>query len=163
MAREVRDREDLLRDATAFAERLQLRVVLDGRSVEVFAGFRADGGVSLYFGAEPVYQFNSAGELRRAFDGHVIKAERGSLVALDPKRSDSAVEMVRTEFQGEQLRDFGESMLARISGLRRGIDGGEYEIEGAEPPEQTDAMVARLRAWLGERRALLVAESPRVG
>jgi hypothetical protein len=41
------------------------------------AGFRTSGS-DFFFGAEPVYQFNTAGELRRAYcDDLLIKASRG--------------------------------------------------------------------------------------
>jgi hypothetical protein len=81
MARQPEDREDLLAEATALVERAELRLPGDARTI--VAGFRATGCGSLFFGADPVYQFNSARQLRRAFvGGELYKAERGQLVAL---------------------------------------------------------------------------------
>src|SRR5688572_26999220 len=67
MSRRESDREDLLREATALVERVELLV--PGEGEPVVAGFRRDGSLSVFFGPEAVYQFNSAGELRRAFAG----------------------------------------------------------------------------------------------
>jgi len=45
--------------------------------VTIVAGFRRDGSGSVYFDAEPVYQFNSAGHLRRGFAaGKMFKASK---------------------------------------------------------------------------------------
>src|SRR5204863_2544475 len=78
MAREESSREDLLREATALVERIELipnGSTSDGRIV---AGFRRNGALSVFFGEDPVYQFNAAGELRRAYtDGKLLKADRG--------------------------------------------------------------------------------------
>ena len=61
MARHAQRRENLLRDARALTPRVLLQLTVLGKSVEVFAGFRGDS-LSLYFGEDPVYHFNAAGE-----------------------------------------------------------------------------------------------------
>src|SRR5262245_38318908 len=72
MARQESDREDLLREATALVERAELKVA--GEPEPVTVGFRRDGSLSVFFGSVAVYQFNTAGELRRAFaDGLLYK------------------------------------------------------------------------------------------
>jgi len=43
MSRDAQDREDLLRDATAFAARVQMKVLCGEKPIEVFAGFRTGG------------------------------------------------------------------------------------------------------------------------
>src|SRR5262245_42412456 len=86
MAREIHEREDLLRDARALVPRAMLRVELDGRMVDVFAGFRGES-LSLFFGGDPVYHFNARGELRRAFvAGQLIKAERRRLIFIERRQ-----------------------------------------------------------------------------
>ena len=67
MARDESDREDLLREATALVERIELAPADAADDEHIVAGFRRDGALSIYFGADPVYHFNSAGELRRAY------------------------------------------------------------------------------------------------
>ena len=72
------NREDLLREATALVERIELVPHRDRQfdaSEPIVVGFRADGALSIFFGDDPVYQFNAAGELRRAYcDGLLFKA-----------------------------------------------------------------------------------------
>ena len=88
MARDQSSREDLLREATALVERIELRIagpmsVKHDRDDHVVVGFRANGSASFFFGEDPVYQFNSAGQLRRAYcGGLLIKAAHGRLVSL---------------------------------------------------------------------------------
>ena len=53
MAREIHEREDLLRDARALVPRALLRVKLAGAESEVFIGLRGKS-LSLYFGDDPV-------------------------------------------------------------------------------------------------------------
>ena len=63
MAREEADREDLMREATALVQRAEF----SAGGKPVFVGFRTNGAASVFFDSDPVYQFNSNGELRRAF------------------------------------------------------------------------------------------------
>src|SRR5262245_10991650 len=99
MAREESDREDLLREATALVERIELIVDIGNAGQHVVAGFRTNGAASIFFGADPVYQFNAAGELRRAYcDGVLIKGSRGRLVSLSRKRLANESLLLSCEF-----------------------------------------------------------------
>src|SRR3954453_924358 len=110
MARTESDREDLLREATALVERVELQV--DGLEQPIVVGFRRDGSASFFFGAEAVYQFNSAGEFRRGYiDGLLYKAERGSVIALERERSETAVNLRRIELSAQQT----DAILAKAS------------------------------------------------
>src|SRR5512134_1308657 len=95
MARQESEREDLLREATALVERAELQ--LPSFAEPIVVGFRSGGAASFFFGSDPVYQFNSTGQLRRAFvAGKLLKAERGRLVALARERTAEEVALVRT-------------------------------------------------------------------
>ena len=73
MSRLERDREDLLREATALVERAEIR--LGDFDEAVIVGFRSGGAASFYFGADPVFQFNADNQLRRGFvGGRLVKA-----------------------------------------------------------------------------------------
>src|SRR5437016_5665990 len=101
MARHESDREDLLREATALVERVEMRN--PGCDEPVVAGFRRDGSVSFYFGADPVYQFNSAGEFRRGYvAGMLYKAERGRIIKLERKRGEHSVDLLRNELDAAE-------------------------------------------------------------
>src|SRR5688572_1167889 len=110
MARETHDREDLLRDAVALVPRVLLHTTIDGTPCEVFAGFRGEL-LSLYFGGDPVYHFNAAGELRRGYvDDQLIKAERRRLIFMkrQPKENETALEVQPHDDVAEQ------SLVARL-------------------------------------------------
>src|SRR5215471_16940100 len=102
MAREESEREDLLREATALVSRAELSV--KGFDENIVAGFRRDGSASFYFGQDTVYQFNLSLQLRRAFlDGHLYKPQRGRMIQLTRRRTESAVELVRHELAANEL------------------------------------------------------------
>jgi hypothetical protein len=160
MAREIREREDLLRDATALVPRALLRVNLAGADVDVFIGFRGDS-LSLYFGDDPVLHFNARGELRRAFIAdRLIKAERGRLVAMDRRRSAENVQLLRDEFDPSRQEQLLINATRMLDELRAAIANGQWNLVG-QVPDDGDA-VARSRTWLDDHREIAVAISPRV-
>ncbi|HWB12922.1 MAG TPA: hypothetical protein VG826_27100 [Pirellulales bacterium] len=159
MARDEHDREDLLAEATALVERAELRIA--GESEPVVMGFRRDGSASAYFGAEPAFHFNGAGELRRAFDqGLLYKAERRRLVSLKRERVPGAVQLLRHELTDEETRLFFEELARRFTRLRSALAQGDWRLIGRVPASSD--VVARIRHWLD--RLILpppVADSPR--
>ena len=134
MTRHETDREDLLREATALVQRAELQIA--GEPEPVTVGFRRDGSLSVFFGAERVYQFNSAGELRRAFvDGLLYKAERGRLVELHRERTEREVALVRRELTDSQQTAFLSAGHVRLAHLRTSLDNGEVQILGQVPAD----------------------------
>ncbi len=85
MAINRQPREDLMREATAYAQRL----LLSHPGFEpIFVGVRPQGGWSIYFGEDPVFQFNAAQQLRRAhFGDQSYAAEQGRLTQLRRQRA----------------------------------------------------------------------------
>jgi hypothetical protein len=160
MARHEHDREDLLKEASALVERASLR--REGQDEEIIVGFRRDGSASFYFGSARSYQFNTAGQLRRAFVGDLLyKAEAGKLVALARRRTEQAVELVRDELDAKATRDFLDEMWSHLEQLHRAIVAGRLTVIGKVPPEAD--VVVRIEAWLaqfGDR--VTIARSPRV-
>lgn len=157
MARHEADREDLLREATALGQRIEFEA-FDGE--RIVAGFRSDGSGSIFFGVEPVYQFNRLGELRRAFlNGVLVKAEAGGLVTLRRRRVEHEVQLIRHELPpgaaAELLRE-AEGILRRF--LEQ-VQTRTIQIVGQVP---LDASVdQRVEKWLSDllRRPLVVAAS----
>jgi hypothetical protein len=145
MARDTHDREDLLAEATALVERVEL--ALPDRSQHVTAGFRRDGGLAVFFGADPVYQFNPRGEFRRAFvSGRLYKAEQGRLVVLDRRREAEQVVLLRHELTDAEQADFMAAMRLRLSALAGELAAGQYSVIGQVPG--TADVAGRVRAWL---------------
>lgn len=161
MARDTEDRENLLRDAKAFVQRAELRLFEGEKPYEVFAGFRRCGALSLFFGHDLVYQFNTRGELRRAFDRErIIKAERGRLVGWLPHRTQETTEMLRQDLEDNQQQAFCQEMTERLRSLRRALERKEFELIGQAPEEED--IVGRLCEWLAAWQGAAIAESPRV-
>jgi hypothetical protein len=144
MARQEQDREELLREATALVERAEFRI---GDGEPVVGGFRRDGAPSLFFGVDPVYQFTAANELRRAYrHGFLIKAERGNLVRLERRRTESAVELIRHEMSPEERNAFLAELVDKLTALREAIGTGNYQLTGKVPAD-SDVMT-RILSWL---------------
>jgi hypothetical protein len=160
MARHESDREDLLREATALVERAELQA--PGESEPITAGFRRDGSLSVYFGADPVYQFNAACKLRRAFVGGLLyKAQGGHLVELRRERTQSEVVLVRRELDAAEAAAFLEAARDRLRSLHAALVRGEVAPLGQVPPDADVPL--RLGEWLARiSDELSIACSPRV-
>ena len=161
MPRQESDRENLLREATALVDRAELRI--PGEPEPVTVGFRRDGSLSIYFGADPVYQFNAAGQLRRAFvAGLLYKAEQGRLVSLRRERTAAEVALQRTELDSKLTAEFLQTMRKRLSQLQAALDGGDFQLLG-EVSASGDTL-SRVRARLAELPAHEpLAQTPNVG
>lgn len=161
MARQEHDREDLLAEATALVERVELLVA--GESEPVVVGFRRNGSASAYFGAEPAFHFNAAGELRRAYDhGLLYKSEKRKIVSLKRERVPGEVRLVCHELTDEETRSFLLELVDRFTRLRSALTEGNWRLVG-QVPASSD-IVSRVRQWLdGLRLPPPIAGSPRVG
>ncbi|MCA9263054.1 MAG: hypothetical protein KDA60_04375 [Planctomycetales bacterium] len=103
--RERREREDIMREATALVERAEFQIA--GSSVVYIVGFRRNGALSLFCDEDPVFQFTSAHELRRGYwNGTLIKAEVGRLVRLIRQRSESESLLIRRELSVDESSEF---------------------------------------------------------
>ena len=162
MARIERDREDLLGEATALVERAEVRLLDDQQTGEtVVIGFRKDGAASIYFGAEPVYQFNTSHKLRRAFcRGELYKADRGALVAMQRERHAREVVLRRRELTAAETEQFREIMRGNLDRLAGHLDAGRYRVVGQVPAEAN--VVGRCLRLLPALCDAPLASSPRV-
>lgn len=169
MARDESRREDLLREATALVERIELRPRTTDLSTAasnqfhqpIVAGFRRDGAVSIFFGEDPVFQFNAAGELRRAFcDGKLFKATRGRLASLDRARTVHEVQLVRHELSSAEVAEFLSQMEDRLQKFSKSIDANTFEVVARVPPDAD--VLRRLRNWLSTHDNWPIASKPNV-
>ena len=127
--------------------------------MELLAGFRGDS-LSLYFGEDPVFHFNAAGELRRAFiDGRLVKADRGRLVFMEREQTDQATILQHTASAGDEEAVTRE-LAARLRRCEAAMTALQFTLLG-ESPVGGDG-VSRLLQWLRERRELVLAQSPHV-
>jgi hypothetical protein len=145
MARQEEEREDLLAEATALVERIEF--LLPGYPQPAVAGFRSNGCVSLFFGADPVYQFNTLGQLRRAYvDGLLYRADRGRLASISRSRLSDRVQMTRSDLDVETQSRFLGEMRAHLDVLRGALESEQCEILGQVPAN--GEVLARLCGWL---------------
>jgi hypothetical protein len=158
MSRSESPREDLLREATALVERAELLV--SGYQEPIVVGFRRDGSASFFFGADPVYQFNAAGELRRAFVGGLLfKAEHRRLVALRRERTAAETALVRLDLAPDETEAFLRQTGQHLAALLSALQGGGHRLLRQIPPD-TD-LLPRIIACLQNLPApLTVAAAP---
>ena len=160
MARFEQDREDLMREATRLLPRASWSTAeIDRRIV---TGIRPPGALSVYFGADPVYHFNSRGELRRAFiDGLLWKADRGRLVRMRRARSPEQTLLMATTVEADEQA----TRLARLQAeLATFIDSVKREqtqlIESVGPQaDEREYWLSRLTVVAG---CLRVANRPHI-
>jgi hypothetical protein len=158
MARQSHHREDLLRDATALDPRIMLEVCIMGEACEVFAGFRKPESLAIYFDDDPVYQFNSQGELRRAFvAGSIIKADKGQLVSWERSETVDQTAMMSQRLNPEATQDLTNAMLTRFADLKAAIALGNPKIVGQVPPDG-DAF-EKLQKWLTRIDSVVIAQA----
>ena len=147
MARHQEDREDILREATALVERVELK--LDHLAEPLVVGFRQTSGPAFFFGADPVYQFNSQGQLRRGYrHGKLIKAEAGRLIELERERTATTVNLLRHALDEQQSNEYMQQLSERLGLLGRALLGGEFQVIGQVPAERD--VVGRIIQWLAE-------------
>lgn len=147
MARNEQDREDLMREATGLSPRAE--ITASWLTEPLVFGFRKSGGLSLYFGADPVYQFNSDGQLRRAYvDGKLLKADQGKLVSITRDRNTQHVTLWSSELSTIETLQFLEKVQARCEPLMHSLAAGEITLL-TESPTESNAL-NRLQAFLAK-------------
>lgn len=114
MARQERDREDLMAEATALTRRAEW---IPPGEEPVVTGFRNNGAFSIYFGPDPCFHFTPKGELRRAFaNGYLFRSEGTTLSRLLRQREElpAKVELLRSDLGSEELNDFWNDIRSRL-------------------------------------------------
>jgi hypothetical protein len=120
MARTESDREDLMREAVALPRRVQLQI--DGHDDPVVAGFFRDDRLAIYFGEDPVFQFDADGRLRRAFvNGRLYRTQGSTLAELSRIRSADSTELSRHDLSSAELEAFVREMENHLRALRQSI------------------------------------------
>lgn len=158
MAASEHDREDILREATALVERVEL--ITPNQSDSVIVGFRRDGSASFFFGPELVVQFNTANELRRGYDrGHLLKARLGKLVVMQRVRNEHEVTLLSRDLTPVETAVFSQKVLQELWYVREALKTGTVRI-GRQVPDGTD-VAGRVLQWLnGLKEPLRIADQP---
>jgi hypothetical protein len=161
MARQDEDREHLLQEATALVERIEFTLVPDGKRIVV--GFRQNGACSFFFDSEPVYQFNSKMQLRRAYvDGNLIGATGGTLSILKRSRQQGRVTMEQQILETTDVETLVAQAQKHLAHLDQALRDGSFS-NVTQVPSEIDVR-GRVRNWLSNLPTRLqIADSPRVG
>ncbi len=134
MARHESDREDLMREATALVHRAEL--VCPGETELVIAGFHRDGRLSLYFGPDPVFQFDSQHRLRRAYArGFLYRTQGETLARLARQRTQEQTLLVRHDLEPAELDTFRTDAKTRLERLQKGLVQSEVQVVAQVPAE----------------------------
>lgn len=131
MARNQHDREDLIAEATALIDRIELqtRNEAGGDHDIVFAGFRKNGFLSIYFDQDLHYQFDHDGCLRRAYvDPYLYRASYGNLSQLKRQRADDQTILERTDLDTVQAREFVNSYQRRLRDLQSQLNSAQQNV-----------------------------------
>ncbi len=132
MARQETDREDLMQEAVALLPRAEFR--LEGLQDVLTVGFRGKSALSIFFGQDPVYQFDGSGALRRAYVGGMLYRSQGNTLAkLDRVRTPSQTILQRQDLTAEGLVEFQQVMTEQLNTLRAAIMQEKYVILRSVP------------------------------
>lgn len=158
MAKQVQDREDLLRDGRQMAIRGETTI----NDIVVTIGFRDAGQMSLYCGPDPVFQFNAGQQLRRVFfAGERYAADARHLVRLDRASRGGKVQFVPKEVSEDRRAAIMQSLERWIGDLRLANTTEHAEWRVAD---QQDAVFhQQLSGWLDALpQPIEIADSPSV-
>ena len=137
MAKQEVDREDILREATALVNRVELEVSGRAAGDHIVFGFRECGSLAVYFGGEPVYQFNANQALRRAYhQGCLLKAVDCLLASMRRERQDDKLQLLSTSWDEEKTREFIGQVRRDMFQLVEAIAAGKVQVIGFVAAEQ---------------------------
>jgi hypothetical protein len=160
MARNESDREDLMREATALGRRIEFSAPLEPATI--VAGFRNSGGLSIYFGPDPVYHFDESARLRRAFVGGLLYRTQGTTLAMLKRvRTPAATELCRQDLNDDEQSDFREKVADRLRSLQLALDAGEVAIV-QQVPEEDPSLLADLTRLLKTLLSTNVSLAPSI-
>ena len=153
MAQLEEDREDLMREAVALPDRVELSV--DGFESLITIGFRSNSAMSIFIGQDPVYQFDPEGRLRRAFvDGLLYRSQHTTLAMLKRERTETQTLLLRTDLADDALLKFRETMRRSLELLEQKLESTAFRVVRSVP--ESVSHIARIQTALA---SVLRAES----
>jgi hypothetical protein len=136
MARQESDREDLMREATALVRRAELSYPGRTNHDPVIAGFRRDGRLAVYFGADPVFQFDDLHLLRRAYAaGFLYRTQGKTLARLARHRTQDETQLLRHDLNPEELATFRQAARNHLAELQQAITWEVVQVLAQIPVE----------------------------
>lgn len=143
MARQESDREDLFTEATALVRRVELSG--PGFGVPIVAGFKLDGGLSIYFGGDPVYHFDVNVRLKRAFwKGTLYRTQGDTLAELNRDRTEAATVLRRRDLPPAECEIVLSQMRQLLRALKTQIERGNMIVLRKMPADDESLVRAEL-------------------
>lgn len=156
MTRQESDREDLIKEATAYRTRAEFAVQ---SAQTVFVGIRRDEVMAIYFDQDPMYQFDANGRIRRALvDGVLFRAQGETLSRLSRQRREQETVLERTDLSSDELTAFLDTMDDAIHSFVNEIDNGSAVIQRAVPSDTETDIPERVKQQLLN----VLSTSPRI-
>ncbi len=138
MARYETDRDNLIQEATAFVRRVEFRVPF--LNEPIVAGFKRSGAWSVYFAADPVFQFDAESRLRRAYvNGFLFRTQGSTLARLERSQMFDETTLRRHDLTDRELFAFRERMCDQLSQLHAAMENG-FSEPLRQVPELDDVM-----------------------
>lgn len=154
MARNEQDREDLIAEASALVDRVELHGTLvdDSEDRSVICGYRRTGYFSIYFGQDVHYQFDSEGCLRRAFiEPFLYRAQYGTLVQLERNRTAEQTQLLRQNLSDAESEAVILECHARLNSVVAALQDKRLSVVRAVCSGQTRTeqdLLQRIQATL---------------
>ena len=106
----------------------------------IVAGFKRGGAFSVYFSADPVFQFDVESRLRRAYvQGLLFRTQGSTLARLERSQSSDETTLLRHDLTDRELVEFRERMHVQLSQLHAALENGFAEPL-RQVPELDDVM-----------------------
>lgn len=157
MAINPEKREDLMLDATAYTRRALYRDSQSGNTF--FIGFRQNGGWSVYFDEDPVFQFDAGGKLRRVhFENQNYAAHNGKLCLLERERHGGRIEIQRI-YSADAERRVLEDCLKRLRALAELIPNNDLAEVEQFPLDDVDLIPDITKSICGASQEIKIASS----
>ncbi|MEP3477946.1 MAG: hypothetical protein ABJZ55_01745 [Fuerstiella sp.] len=148
MAGKEEDREDLLAEASALIDRMELQLPVENSNDDefVFAGYRSNGFFSIYFGQDRHYQFDKDGRLRRAYiDDRLYRAAYGKLSQLKRRRTEQQTVLERTDLSSHLALEFVSNMKHHLNVLQSHLNKRDCNVHRFVLSDQDATQVDFLR------------------
>ncbi|MCM2372387.1 hypothetical protein [Aporhodopirellula aestuarii] len=160
MVRHEADREDLLVEGVNLPERGRIS---DSRDDHAWVlGWRSPAAVSVFDGVDPVFQFNTSGQLRRVYlDGQKLAAQNGRLSQMVRTVSANGRMTLHPQALSDEQHLRVHDRLAQTKAeLLKTLNSGQIIVETIGM-EQTE-FLERVRRWCDDSLPVQVADSPNV-
>ncbi len=149
MAKHESEREDLMREAVALVRRVEMSSALWDSAETVVAGFYRDGRLAVYFGQDPMFQFDDQHRLRRAYvAGFLYRTQGHTLARLERNRLETETQLLRHDLIESELEAFRQSAISQLSLLKEALTQNAVQVLAQIPEE--DEVLKDLQQMLSE-------------